>query len=341
MILVQLVALLWSVNVLAFAPEAFAREQNYVRLYFMPTGPEKIQWGSPKELLVTTLSATLFNSNHSIGHVNVEVFCEATGVESERHFWTGSVSLDKTQSGRFLADDKIGFTISSIAWPGRLETEDEIHESLTLRGNKKGYLSALTYQISGSTCRRLVSYYDETVHDSHPRYYGFAARPRRHEGAGCSAYATSFLEVAGLMTADLDTQWTRRVRIPLTLMSGYLSTGPITVRQVLKSPDAQAWATTAPHMELGALDPDLMHEWLLRTASSIKALRSYNARPDASLRKKYPKIVAIRVDARSVKTPTEDLFVGPFGLTEVRPNMFFRTDVLESSDGSFQLLPNN
>lgn len=321
------------------SPLVQAASDNYLRLYFMPSMPTKIDWSSPRNLLTSTLDASAFNPDRPIGHATIEIFCGADKFGRERWITTGSVSQSKTKSGLLLADERVGFSLMAISWAGRLESEKEIFDSLDYRGDRPGYLSALTFSISASTCRRVAQYYDETVADPYPRTYGFAARPRRHEGAGCSAYVASYLEVAGLMTADLRSPWIRNVNIPISLMPGYGPTAKMTVREVLKHPDSTSWATIAPKMSISLYDPDLMHQWLVETISSPGALARYGAEPDSSLSSKYTEITAISIDARSVSTPTDDLFTGPSGLIEKVPTVFFRNDIVFEADGSFQFPP--
>ena len=48
-----------------------------------------------------------------------------------------------------------------------------------------------------------MEYFHEYRDRGYAQNYGLPLRPRYGEGAGCSAFAVSFLDVAGLLASDL------------------------------------------------------------------------------------------------------------------------------------------
>lgn len=317
------------------ATPVFAAE-NFLRLYFMPSSPVRIEWDNPKNLVDSTIAAGFSNRNHAISHVNVEVQCRNPQV----HFLAGAVSASKNISMQLLFEEKIGLSIMAGAWPGRLEGNQEIVDSLNYRGTRQNMLSAVTFPITAEACARITQYYRETEARSGSRYYGFAARPRRHEGAGCSAFAASFLEVAGIMTAEIRAAWQTQVRVPLSLMTTLGQSPRLSVQDILGHPEAQQWALPhQAHMDITIFDPDRMHEWVVALVNSESERRKFSAEIDGSLFATYPKIRAIQIDGTGFVTPNEPIFTGEPDLLETQPGFVVRKDLTIQPDGSFSLPP--
>lgn len=313
---------------LFFSFQAFA-DVNYLRLYFMPSSPVRIEWDNPKNLVDSTIAAGFSNRNHPISHTTVELNCPDIGV----HFHAGAVSADKNTSMKLLFEEKIGLSIMAGAWPGRLETQPEILDSLNYRGVRNGMLSAATFTINASTCSRLNDYYKGMESRSGSRFYGFAARPRRHEGAGCSAFVASFLEVGGILTPEIRSAWTTQVKVPLSLMTT-LGTGvPSTVQDLIAHPDAAKWSDSlAPHMNITVYDPDRMHDWVLANVKKPDL-------NDPTLTGVYPKIRAIKMDKSAVPTPADPIFTGEPELRTTAPGFVVRKNIHFLDNGSFELPP--
>ncbi len=310
--------------------------ENFLRLYFMPSSPVRIEWDNPKNLVDSTIAAGFSNRNHAISHVNVEIRCAS----ANEHVLAGAVSADKNHSIKLLFEDHVGLSIMAGAWPGRLEQKQEILDSLQYRGIRNGMLSAATFAISPATCSRLVRYYRETESRGSNRYYGFAARPRRHEGAGCSAFAASFLEVGGILNADVRRAWQTRVQVPLSLMTVLGQESRLTVQDILGHADAQTWASAGrPSMDITVYDPDRMHEWVHSLIASESERRRFSAELDESLSAQHPKIVAVKFNHSAAPTPTEPIFTGEPELVETEPGFVVRKNLAIQPDGSFSLPP--
>ncbi|MGE4131798.1 MAG: hypothetical protein AB7F86_09165 [Bdellovibrionales bacterium] len=231
---------------------------NSIKLYVFPSRPVRIDWQDPRSLLQSMLGAILRNKTHAIGHVSVDVQCE-----NGYHRLTGAVTEDKGESEKLLLEDKIAFSILERGWPGRLEEPDEIHEAIRKAREKVDGFSTAEFEINGPACLRVQQFLEEYDHSDHPKYYGFAARPRRHEGAGCSAFAAAVLEVAGILTPEMNQAWLRSVQIPFSLMPPRSQSPQMSIIEVLDHPDSEFWARDdVLNMNLVFYDPDLMHDWV-------------------------------------------------------------------------------
>jgi hypothetical protein len=325
-----------------FSSSVQAEHKNLVRFYFMPTAPVKIRWDSPRVLLGDTLRAVLMNPNHPIGHVNIEVVCEG-----REPLLAGAVSADKSMSGKLLLNDQLAFAILERSWPGRLESEKEITDSIAERLPHAGRLSAATFLVSPAACHRALEFYKGYSEDGLPKYYGFGARPLYHEGAGCSAFAAAFAEAAGILSPALRARWTQERRVPLSLMKGHLGNKGTNVVSALASRASREWSDASiPHMLLEFYDPDLMHAWATELASSESARRDWGAEPDILLAQAFGRyadnVAAVRIDARALPLPTGPIFHGAPRLKRVEGGSvpsYVRTDISFRPDGSFDFRP--
>jgi hypothetical protein len=324
---------------------------SLVRLYFIPTAPVKLKWGTPRQLLISTVKAGLFNSSHPIGHVAIEVQLKGQDTP-ETHVFTGATDLHDNAGRHLLLKDEIGFSILERAWPGVLETETNLAKSIRARAPHRDRLAVATFLISDDAAQRLLEYHRALVADPNPRYYGFGARPRRSEGSGCSAFAASFMEQIGLMDPALRAAWSQSVRVPLSLMAGYLGNKTISVARAIASSAAGAWAKPSdPHMFLEFFDPDLMFDWKLHAAPGQHG--GLTVQPDPELPKyldhRYGlagqaarNVKAIVIDARDVPTPGGPVFIGVPAVAPVPGTTLptvIRTDKVVSPNGSFEIRP--
>ncbi|HEY8278417.1 MAG TPA: hypothetical protein VIH99_02260 [Bdellovibrionota bacterium] len=322
-------------------PAAFAATKDSggeLRLYMMPAYPVAMNWDSPKALTDSSMRALAMNKNHMIGHVSVEVNCPTLrGTDSQ--IVSGAVPVSAGDNAKLLFVEKVGLRILEASWPGKLETREEVLKAVEARKTDSNTLAVATFLVSESTCKRLLDYYKEYSETAKPMFYGNSPRPRRKEGSGCSAFGVSFLEVAGLMTEEFRRDWIVARRVPFSLMGGY---GPetISVFELLKKPEAQKWAAPEdPHMYLETFEPAFMYQWVRSLAGNPEQLRALGGEIDPDLAKTMPLTPAIRIDRRSVRTPTEPVFKpGPF-LEYINDYAVIRSDKKLAPNGSFELRP--
>jgi|GEM_PF-3057301 len=305
-------------------------QENYLRLYFFPSYPVSMNWTSPRSLLESSMDGIVSNPNHPISHANVEVHCvNAQTRQTEYHVMAGASSENSNHSARLLLKEKVGFSVLERSWPGAYENLDEIAESFESRIAAKDPISAVTYVISESTCQRLQEYHDRMMANPAPTYYGFSARPRFNEGGGCSAFAASFAEVAGIVDAALYYRWTQMQRVPLKLMAGY-GVEKISVMEVQESPHSARWSMDdEPHMLLEVYDPDQMHRWVMDAANDNH--RDQNTKSEV--------MSALQFDVRSIESPDEPIFLGEPDLLSLGRQMWIRNGKSYRADGSFVMRP--
>ena len=157
----------------------------YLSLYIIAS-PFGIDWSSPRSLLISNLRNQIFGKSRKLGHINIRL----SGPDRE-DILTGMVSthLDsKTQ----LLKNGIGFGIFWHTFPGQLES------AMPLKAELPSYiyerrLSQIRIKISETQHRKLVQYLEEYKKSGADKKYGLYHNPLKKEGAGCTAFAMSFL----------------------------------------------------------------------------------------------------------------------------------------------------
>jgi len=281
-----------------------ARAEGMLKLYFFPS-PKGIDWTSPSKLAWSTikneLSSSPYRSKHSIGHVNIEIRCPVEGQSESRILLTGMTSDGESLERDALLKEKIGLGVIFRNYPGKLETPEYILSQLPERFVGGG-ISSLDIRVSDSTCHRLLQFHDEYRDLGYGAHYGLPNRPRYGEGAGCTAYGTAYLEVAGLLTPEMKEKWAKTIRVPIDMIGGGEADTPkrkVSVIRLLFS-FWRKWATPEqPHRELFFWDPDSMHSWIHEVFHS--------SRTDFG-RISMDRSLGLTWDARAVPTPTDPLW---------------------------------
>lgn len=338
-------------NRMALFERLEGKAPSLLRLYFIPTAPFKLDWDTPRQLLLSVVKTTTLNSTHPIGHVAVEVQYQGLD-DAEHHAFTGATDRDRGVGKHLLLKDEIGFGILERAWPGVLENEASLQRSVTARVQKADRLSVATFLINDAAALRLLDYVKTLRADTNPRYYGFAARPMRSEGSGCSAFGASFVDQIGALTPALKAAWSQSVRVPLALIGGR-GVDKISVARVLVSGKASRWARPEePHMFLEFFDPDLMHAWVNKVVATGDA-QGLTAQVDPELPKLLDQryhlgglaqknVKAILVDLRDVQAPEGPVLQGAPALKKMSDTTIetvTRTDAPVAPNGSFEIRP--
>jgi hypothetical protein len=268
-------------------------------LYFYPS-PGGVNWESPKTLARSVMGNSLTPSKsakHSIGHVSVRWNCFPPMGEAGE-FQTGMTTATDSEERDLLLSKNVGLGILFHTFEGRLQEEREIESDLEAR-LENGKVSWITFEIREPSCLRLVQYYDEFRGYGYDRFYGLPLRPLYREGAGCSAFGASFLELAGVLEPEFRERWTRQISVPLDLIGDPATKKEVGILTLLFSGRADRWARAdEPHRDVFFWDPDLMHRWVLEKWQAEKRSPSPDYR-----REKRGKALGLIVDRMAVPTP--------------------------------------
>ncbi len=208
------------------APAAFA---NQLTVFAIPSPrPAELSWDKPGKLVRRVLFNELGNMtgvgfHRTLGHAAVRIECEAPFVSrtgQETTVYQGSMTnVDSNDFNELLVENKIGLGMLFDNVDGQLEDPEVLEETLQKR-YKNGRLSFLRIGISAETCAGLLAYVEAYDEANVQKNYGLAARPLYREGAGCSAFSMSFIELANLMEAQYVDEWSFSVRAPKELVGG-------------------------------------------------------------------------------------------------------------------------
>lgn len=237
---------------------AFAQSPSELTLYVVPS-PEGMDWTSPSSLAKSALMNRLSFKPRFMGHVFVELKC------GNEHELTGMVGKNFDYLNQLLVNQK-GLGILFHSFDGRLEDKADIQNELS-EYFKTGHVNFVKLLLNDGQCKRALSYLKEYRQNKVGRYYGLANRPRHGEGAGCSAFGVSFLDVLNLVSEEMKQNWSQTINIPLEYAGPPLTKEGVGLLKVMFN--AGAWAKdNEKHQKLTFWDPDRMHSWINTKANS-------------------------------------------------------------------------
>jgi hypothetical protein len=269
-----------------------------------------IDWASPRTLAKTTVSG--MTKPHGLGHVNIKVNC------GNREILTGNTTRWGKDTRNLVTKEHYGLGVLFNVFEGLLDNPKFIipsFQKLALDSRT----NFVTFKVSAPTCQRLLDYHDQyqllmknrlslkrasAMKANHDQQigYGFPTLARYGEGGGCSGFAVSFLEIAGIKEQWMVNEWSQQVLVPQTTVGLPMTNFKVGLRSLLTS-SPKRWALpTEPHFPLFFWDPDMMFKDTVKRALSGKVeVASLNGAP------------GIILDRTNIPTPSEPLFLNdPF-----------------------------
>jgi hypothetical protein len=297
--------ILFSIFFLILTWSNFARA-DHLTLYAYKA-PLGIDWSSPQSLTWSTLLNDLVESVelraiHSIGHLNFHLKCDPTAEEPRGiDFEIGQTNSDNRQMRERILKDEYGLGTMTSDYSGRWEDSADIEHDLAIR-YRLGQVRFLDFKIRSSTCQRIVSYLREYKARGLDQIYGGLDRQARQgHGAGCASFATSVLEVAGLMNLDLKKFWTRQIRVPLRLIGGPRTGRRVSLSKLLFDPVATQWGQDdSSSYTFEFWDPARVYDWVKLAHRKIMPFNGFKY-----TRVRRENALGVAIDVTSLETPTE------------------------------------
>ncbi len=263
-------------------------------LFFYPS--PGLNWMNPKALTFSTTRNKLLGRSRGIGHVSVMIRTPTDFV------LTGMTQLLSNEGRNEVLFGGYGLGILLHNFKGALEDGAKLLPELEKRSRNAGKLSYLRVAANEQITGRLLEYLSEYRKNGYDQCYGMKNRPLFGEGGGCSAFAASFLETAGVLRDEFRREWTRTFNIPHDLIGGPITGKKVSVIDLLRRADR--WAQeNEPHEKGFFWDPDLMHAWLERThtqerkfATGVFQAESWNS------------AIGLSLDAKSATPPSGRIF---------------------------------
>jgi len=233
-------------------------DENYLTLFFIPS-PYPIDWSSPKNLLASQIKNQLSGKDRKLGHVNVHLSCK-----NQEDQLTGMASNNLNSKTQLIIHGS-GMGILWHSFAGKVEDKHELMQELP-KYIEQERLSYLKIKISDSNCQKLNTYLKEYRQNNVGRNYGLYNRPRYGEGAGCSAFGASFLDIANIL-GDESKMWMSELLVPEKLLGPPIRDRYVGLWEVYF---AEKWANpNEPHEKIVFWEPDKMYQWLIETRSAI------------------------------------------------------------------------
>jgi hypothetical protein len=240
------------ISALFMTTSVLASSVNELTLHFIPS-PKGMDWTTPSTLAKSALMNRISFKPRFIGHVFVELQC------GEHHDITGMTGKRFDYLNQLLIEQK-GLGILYHSFEGTLEEKDKVLPELK-EFNEQGYSNFARFKLSEKQCQRVVKYLEEYRSNNVGRYYGLVNRPRFGEGAGCTAFGASFLDVLDIVDQDIRESWSHTVNVPLELAGPPLRTEGVSLFKIMFN--AGSWAKeNEKHEKLTFWDPDRMHTWV-------------------------------------------------------------------------------
>lgn len=229
--------------------------------------PQPLNWKTPQTLIKSTLKNMRHQVDdedypHTISHVNVRLQCGA-----EEPIYRGMTS-DKSNISYawdfFSRRESLDVLLLNV--PGRFYTEREILRWLP-KLKKRGYVRSLKIALNSEQCERGTRYLKLYSQLRLQKIYGgLRSDPRKGEGAGCSAFAMSVLEVLGLITPEMEMSWKRTLSLPESLITTQTHKAKTGVLGLARG-KGRGWAKPGERqVKLNFWDPELMFNWVGKKA---------------------------------------------------------------------------
>lgn len=237
-----------------------------VTLYTIPA-PRAFHWESPGKLVFSYVSNFFAKKSrgtkpHVLGHMMVEL------KDSSRHTIAGVSAAKKSGMTRKVIFQGHGLGILFEKIKGVMDETATNFPEIKQRAST-GEIAFLQFRINQPVFDRLWQYYTEYKERGYYHYYNGLNNPLQGEGAGCSAFAFSFLEVAGLL--DMVPPEICRIerRAPLSLIENLKEHyGPVSLLKLFLS---KKWALeNDPEARLyTTYEPTWLFNWIHRNHSDI------------------------------------------------------------------------
>jgi hypothetical protein len=263
----------WLV-VMLLLPVVNTEAQELV-LYAIPS-PRALNWRSPHTLFMSYLENIAMPNKypgyrHPLGHLVVELR------DSCRYEIAGVVAASRLELFNSVAKYRYGLGSLFTRYRGKIQTGNINLYQLADR-YADGDVAYIKFLLNEETFEKLWQYLQEYKAKQYYKIYNGENKPREGKGAGCSAFAVSFVEMAGLLDSMLLKQWQVRVNVPNKLIGG--PDGGNRHVGMLRMAFTQRWAADdAPGQKtITFYEPSKVYKWIKKAWK--KGGMGYDCLPD-------------------------------------------------------------
>jgi hypothetical protein len=194
-----------------------------------------------------------------VGHVMVKVTCDDGFL-----FKGGMTDADHLEERRLL-EMGYGFSLAFIGTKGTIHSGLRYDDVYKLIISKNYPFINIRFQLSESNCQRLKTYHNEFLEYSVQKRFGLAFRPRYKEGAGCSSFGSSFVDVGSILEPEWESQWTRTLLVPLEVIGNPDEGKIVKVEDIFLGKIGRRWARPEEaHRPLYFWEVQKIYDWAYR-----------------------------------------------------------------------------
>ncbi len=282
-------------------------------VYVVPSH-SALDWGSPSSIYTTSIKsfikARFSKYPNSVGHM----FIEFSTPLIDSVVLTGMHSTSSKEKLHLLIKEKAGMAIMGAPLHGEMENSAKLRGMIDYLSKKGEKIAFIKYTLNERSAIRIKEFLEtfrcNVAGKFNPsKNYGGAFWPRyEDEGAGCSSFGVSVLEVAGI-NINIP-EWIIKVNIPATLVGGEYNNGKKVRRYKIEQ--VKKWHNEegeegVDFFEYKVYDPSLVYEWILQKRKNyIEYNVENNIKGDSYSPIVINGIQGLYIDARSVSIPENE-----------------------------------
>jgi len=244
---------------LSFLLLPLGSEAQEMVLYTIPS-PRPLNWRTPHTLFMSYMENLVVHTGyprhrHPLGHLMIELH------DTAHYALVGMVAESRAEMFNSVTKEHYGFGALFTLFKGKIETGPDNYHQLVDR-YPKGDIAYIKFQLNAKTFSRLWQYMREYAERGYDKKYNGHNKPREGEGAGCSAFAMSFVELAGLLDTAITNRWLVKVNVQDKLIGG--PQGADKHISIWRLAFTQRWADTArqAYHPLSYYEPRWIYNWI-------------------------------------------------------------------------------
>jgi len=271
--------------------------QGKLELMVVPPAPA-LNWDNPTILTLgylrsyaqKTVSKKLFSRQRSaMGHALVRVQC-STGAE-DVDFWSG-FSGNENYRGVHLLLGGAGLSIMTYNYQdGHIQSTEFVNKFLSdIIQQPEIHAGFIRINISPEQCKIINTHYEDwRKNGTENLIYGVFADPLSFQGAGCTSYAVSFAQKAGIFPPFLEENWTRTVELSTKNLGptdqaysveGY-TLKPLSYTRLINFLRPLKWKRENDKLiRFSLIDPQYMADFFKLSIECLEAPEKAQSRPD-------------------------------------------------------------
>lgn len=272
--------------------------------------PRNISWESPKSITWTAFKSRVKSDFHSIGHVMIQLQCDATQESVAINEVTGVTDIVHSMDKDLLFEEGIGMGVFFFDYPGMLNSEKYVWREAYQASEMYQRLATVKALINQESCKRASQYLKEYKELEIYKHFGLSFNPRKKEGAGCTSFAASFFEIAGILTPDIKNAWSLNLNVPENLIGRPFNDQFIETSSLLFGSESKHWARSDEKSRpLLVYDPQFLYSWVENIWKKSQNNFPPNYFIDQKNLKKWNKRIWIEIQAPGTPEGWEEVYV--------------------------------